>query len=51
MMTIATRILAASAAGVLSGVLGIGMIFASPAPNNGDLNCTHVHCVAPDFRA
>lgn len=51
MLTIATRILAASVAGVLAGVLSICMIFASPAPSPSDQDCSEVRCVAPGFLA
>jgi len=51
MLTIATRILAASTAGVVSGVAAICMIFASPAPNHGEPICSKAGCVAPAFQA
>jgi len=51
MFTIATRILAAGTAGVISGVAAICMIFASPAPNHGEPDCSQVRCIAPGYTA
>jgi hypothetical protein len=51
MFTIATRILAASTAGIVSGVAAIWMIFASPAPNQMKPDCSKVRCLAPGFQA